>query len=338
MNKTFKSLNNFLLEMAGTPRDLYHYTNTGNLEGILKDGHLKTSDYEANVDTEKRVFHGKVGSDTSSSELATVRPSMAHKENVNSNLSGNIGLVKFIIKPHILSDKVRGVRVRPLAEFPLFAMKDIAEVMEAETGSDPKMANRQAKEILNKGREYYDKDSSGFISWLRRSFDWTAWEEVPTRQIYDRVTEYADYAREREGEERISLKKNNKIPLDSRYLKIELLKGFVEDFEEGYLNQTQYAGQQTLQAAQWKRRLEQWNSIFEKNDEYYKFSNYLTKILHGKKKIVEKPKPVSKLSKEKPVSINKVKKEQMKNAIAKGVRFKKGSIEKPIVMPSFKEI
>jgi len=344
-----KALKNFLSEMAGTPRDLYHYTNTRNLEGILKDGHLKTSDYEANTTaTEKRVIHGEpeyhpaTGEAYSSSELATVRPSMSHETNVNANLSSNIGLVKFIIKPHILSDKVRGVRVRPIAEFPLFAMKDVAEVMEDELGSDPKTANKQAKEILKKGKEYYEKDefrlASSFITWLKKSFPWKKWENVPTRRIYDRVAEYTDFIKEREGEERISLKKGDKIPLDSRYLKIELLKGFTEDFEDGYLKQTQYAGQKTIQVAQWKRRLEQWNSIFEKNEEFYKFSNLLTKMLHGKKKELSKQTKTPKLLEKKPQSINKVKKEQMKRAIAQGVRFKKGTPEKPTVMPSFKDL
>jgi hypothetical protein len=105
MEKYRNSLENFLFEMSGSPRTLLHYTSTYGLEGILKSGVIKFSSFDFNTTSEKEVLQHQRLRTEQPRELATVRPSMAHRDKVEA-LSENVGFVKITIKPHILAYKV----------------------------------------------------------------------------------------------------------------------------------------------------------------------------------------------------------------------------------------
>ena len=316
INKEFK---NFLSEMSGTPRVLYHYTNTDNLAGIMKSGDLKPSDYEVNLATEKKHATGRVTDRVA--EIATVRPSMANRNNLK-DLSANVGFVKLIIKPHILADKVRGVRTKPIAEFPLDSIDRVRDEF-IRLGHRNAQATQNANKTLAFYRKLVDEGKTEdelekeFTKWLRQMFH----IEFPVRSMLDAGNNMVYYLRNREGEERISLKKTDSIPLNPVYLSIELLNGFIEDFEEGYIEKVDFSGQEVLHIAQWKRWMEKYDDLFIKNSIHEKFMNKLSSLEkeYGKSVVKISPKTTKVV---KPI----VKKEN------------KTRTEKPIVMPKLKDL
>jgi hypothetical protein len=327
MTKTDKNIIHFLKEMSGSPKVVYHYTNTKNLSGMLKSGDLKPSDYEINLDTEKKIYHGKYER-PKVTEIATIRPSaLAHQ--TLDDISENIGKVKLIIKTHILADKVRGVSTKPIAEFPLRSVNDVRDEF-IKIGFENKVATRNAHRVLAAYKRMsnairgdlpgkIDRNSAlvdEFKKWLEQTFH----VDLPVNSFVDAGDEMLYYWRNREGEERISLKKGGSVPLDPVYLKIELIKGFTEDFEQGYLRQTDYSGQEIMEVAQWKRYLEKWDNLFEKNDEYYKFKNKLRSLQreYGTRALKVSPKA--------------------KKTIGNMIGRKGSKIEKPIIMPKLKDL
>jgi hypothetical protein len=274
MNPTEKNFKKFLLEMSGPARTLLHFTNTSALAGIFKDGGLKLSDYDVNIHTEKKIQQGS-NEPSKVSELATVRPSLSHKQ-LLPDLSSNIGLVKLKIRTDILSDKVRHVKIRPIAEFPLDSINNIRNEF-IKIGNSKNQATQNAHRVLaafkritnnEKKEEEQNKD---FEDYLKKAFH----VDLPIKLFIQAGENMMFYLQNREGEERVSLKKGEFIPLNSSYISIELMPGFTEDFDEGYLRQTNYTGQEILQVAQWKKYLEKYQNYFEKNSELYKFKNKL---------------------------------------------------------------
>jgi hypothetical protein len=327
----------FLAEMSGTRREVFHFTSTYGLAGILKDGYIKPSDFDVSLQTAKDVVaQSKYPDKGGHPELAVVRPSMAHKKNIET-LSENIGLVKLIIKTHILTDKVRGTKIKPIAEFPIAAVMNLQDIF-IEQGYVDEVAKVYAKKTIRKMAELKDKNGTTkeLKDWLEKSFKWK--EEIPIKEIEDESGNAVHYTRHREGEERIELRKTDRIPLDSVYLKIELQKGFTQDFEEGYIRKTDFAGQEVLEVAQWNRWLKKWNALFVDNDEFMHFKVQLAKMAREYGHNVALVKPVPKKVVVKP--LNQAAKEALIKSQNQGVRFHKGEpkIEKPTVIPKYKDL
>lgn len=345
MEKYRKNLENFLFEMSGSPRTLLHYTSTNGLEGILKTGVIKFSNFDFNTASEKETLQHTRHKENPN-ELATVRPSMAHKDKLEA-LSENIGFVKITIKPHILADKVRGVRVKPIAEFPIGGMSEIKNEFN-EFLDDPKDAMEWTKHFLKFMRKYFqgikdwekepsedsEKNIQEQISKFLKDhgfkeeqagyeYDW------PLHVLFEQAKNYWRFISNREGEERIALKKGSEIPLDSRYTKIELLPGFVKDFEEGYTKRTEYETQRIVATVQWKKWIKKWDTIFEKNKELVAFQSLLDSMMREYEKENEEKKrgPVKKMS----VSPEATK-------VMKPIIKKEEEKNEKIIMPKYKDL
>ena len=317
---TDKIFASFLYEMSGPVRKLFHYTNTIALAGILKDGAIKLSDYDINLATEKKIHQGQ-NEPTKVAELAVVRPSMSHSINRNS-LSNNIGLVKIVVKPHILADKVRGVKVKPIAEFPLFAINTIRDEF-IKIGNKKQQATANAsrvlaafKRITSDEEDTEEEQDEEFERWLKKAFP----IELPVKMFISAGDNMMTYVKAREGEERISLKKGDRIPLSQNYISIELMPGFTQDFQEGYIEKVDFQGQEILEVAQWNRWMDKYPQLFEKNVEYFKFRNKLKSLKRefGNTVINISPKT--------------------KKVMEPIIKAKEPRIEKKILMPKYKNL
>jgi len=221
------------------PSLLYHYTNVFNLYNILKTGYLKTKNYP--------------GDDKGTTTLPVVRSSMTDKKNLES-LSDEIGNVRFIIKREELTNgKIRNLKHSKINEF----NKDYLDSLIKYYGSK-KEAYRNIK--------LYKKDKVKFFKNINAN-------DILKVSTYMR--RYDSTSKEREGEERFSIKKGGNIPIKN--MKIELLKGFVNNVEK-------------LDYIDWQAKKELIDKIidnktlFIKNNEYNLLVNYIRKNYERSKK------------------------------------------------------
>lgn len=227
-----------LQEMSGAVKQLYHYTNPKALYYILKERRLRTQLYPTGTHHDRKTERRR--------ELATIRPSRASTVSV-ANLSGSIGKVKIIIQFDKLNDLVRGTRALPIAEFPISRMRDLGtDVMNHIGIRDEDLAEKIAIKLVRlfrtEGSDFFKSGSlttaayNKLVSSLKKKIlEITGVNNIKNtegfvRNLIKHINELNDDAKKREGEERIVLKQGEGIPLDKRYIKIELLQDFTDDF------------------------------------------------------------------------------------------------------------
>lgn len=182
-------------------RELHHYTDLLSLFDILKSKSINGFDYNSFLEGDK----GK-------KVISTVRPSMANKKNLEK-ISGNAsGGVKIIVDGSKLSDTVRGVKMKPIAEYPLIDMNVIKTTMKP---------GKKINTFLNKMFGLMKAKQTAVIKDKidKLLTDNIHEEKIDTVRTLTRAA-LRDFVH-REGEERIVLKKGN-LPLNAKYLKIEL--------------------------------------------------------------------------------------------------------------------
>ena len=82
----------FLAEMSGTKREMFHFTNTAGLAGILKDGYIKAGEYDVNLSTEREVSQGRTSEDRKGNpELPLSISSMETEYFFRESLQGSLG-------------------------------------------------------------------------------------------------------------------------------------------------------------------------------------------------------------------------------------------------------
>lgn len=221
------NLKEFLFLESAAPRIVYHYTNRKSLYEILKSGFLKMQKYETSLGGKKVR------------ELSVVRPTMVPVLSAPPpvELSANIGRVRFKIKPHILTSKVRGARIKPIAELPLeqdiIFDEKINDAVPNYTNKEKKGLKRKIIKIIKEVSKKEGKRGKHveFRMRLKKEIGIESITDIAFGFLlcFDKITR--EHKR-REGEERISIKEKNKklvkIPLDKNYLKIELLPKFTE--------------------------------------------------------------------------------------------------------------
>ena len=260
-----------ILQESGAPTILYHYTNFSSLLKILKSGYLKLSRFPVTSSHKKYPF-----------ELATVRPSARNYKPYE--LSPGAKNVKFIIKADILRDKVRSIKVKPIAEFSLNSINNIKKTIGKYTDlvkkeNLDKIANEIIKEALkiyhhslvsnyqkSKSESYANKKMSEF---LIKKFGEDEIKKADkklyrggftplTFNILGNTETIYKFMKKREGEERIA--GPQKIPLDNKYLKIELETVAIYTFR-----------------LEDKQLIEKWESLFVKNKTYEKIKKRFSK-------------------------------------------------------------
>jgi hypothetical protein len=246
-----------LFEMSGSSLTLFHYTTVGNLKKILIDGKLKTFYYAVglhNVTTGKRE-----------KELATVRQSSSFSR---FNLSkGAKGDVRFIIKTDMLRDKVRGVKVGPIAEFPIEGTIFLRDFLFNFLSLNVKEAKKMTKDLIKfysylkskeEKREYATNEEM-IKKEIKKFLEKESGKKINDTLFILKVTSKLEkiyrYLIKREGEERVSSKKD--IPLNSDYLSIELLPGAAKKFFK----------KDEVYKKEMRSLFRKYNSLFVKNTE-----------------------------------------------------------------------
>ena len=201
-------------------RTLYHYTNWNYLLRILKSGHLKTAMYSGG----NKTF-----------QISTVRPSKTDAKNLEMLSGSTDGGIKFIIDAAKLSDNVRGAKIKIIAEYPVIFAENIGDLAGVkgekikpfvhQFGKDIKRItkenNLKLKDKTTLSKLHFDEELSKKLKEL------PAYKKYTTTLLTKMAGNYSIFrntSKEREGEERITFKKNTKIPLDTRYIKIEIEK------------------------------------------------------------------------------------------------------------------
>lgn len=181
-------------------RELHHYTDIDGLFGILKSQTINGLNYTS--------FKGDKGKNS----VATVRPSMSNEKNLDALSGSSSGGVKFIIDGSKLSDLVRGVKLKPLAEYPLTDMNVIRSTLKPGKKLNP-FLNSMFKLMKQKPSQEISNKISKLLSDNVKDGSEDTVRSLTKASLRDFI--------KREGEERIVLKKGS-IPLNPKYIKIEL--------------------------------------------------------------------------------------------------------------------
>jgi hypothetical protein len=134
-----------LLE-SGPPKTLFHYTNWDGFNGILKSGYIRPQKYEIGTQDLKSSIKEKW---KQRGEIATIRPSQASTREMGL-ITGGAGGFRFAIRADVLKDKQRQVKVRPIAEFPLDAIKKLKDGFVHRRHKNPPFTEDEAEKFTNK--------------------------------------------------------------------------------------------------------------------------------------------------------------------------------------------
>jgi len=213
---------------SGAPKVLFHYTNLKAIMKIIDQNRIRTKSYEIgshDLSTDKEWYQR--------AELATIRPSMVKTIDIKQVTSAAAG-VRIIIQTDKLLDKIRGVKVRPIAEFPLGSIKSMEELMKRAglSDSEARVATRKVLSGASKfiGKNFNPLDNYPLLTkFINKVIGETTNKKVKAFNdgkainyfMVEKIKKYLQWSDKREGEERIV--SNKAIPLDSRYLKIEFL-------------------------------------------------------------------------------------------------------------------
>lgn len=241
-------------------RTLLHYTNWSGLSGMLDANKLKGFNYYLGGD-------GKY-------QIATVRPGMATDKTKVAKLSGATdGGIKIKIDASVLSDKARGVKIKTVAEYPVASLDIISQYSGQPKGtklnSFIKKLGRDIKAIEKKtGIKATMTKSSKFVKEFLKVYGEEYDKYGGERDLQLIIEHYVGLIAEhkdREGEERITLKKGDGIPLDHKYIEIEI------QGTDKFFSHMTTRNQKKIQDLMKKR-----SRLFKKNDNYKKIMN--TKI------------------------------------------------------------
>ena len=168
---------------------------------------------------------------------------MASEDKLKDLSSGAAGGVKFIIDASKMSDTVRGAKIKTIAELPVMFKRQIKSMMKYGRGKDVDKMLKQMDALTkkhpklrsvllpsystNKEVEKY-LGSENYKAIMQFMYKWDM-DKYPTTFL-SAYRRYKTNVREREGEERLTLKNKNKLhaklPLNKKFMKIELTKDY----------------------------------------------------------------------------------------------------------------
>ena len=196
-----------LLEGVG-PRTLLHYTDYHALKKILDTGKLEAFEYP--------------GTKSNTKQIATVRPSMANKDNVKQLSSGTRGGVKIIIDASKMSDSARGAKIKTVAEFPIIHKQEIKKKLNVSDRKLELVLKELDKHYKRFGETEDDLVSDEAVKNLKMIE-----KKLGLTRLKSAIASYELYLERRinrEGEERITVKHpKSSIPVNNKYIKIELM-------------------------------------------------------------------------------------------------------------------
>ncbi len=256
-----------LLIENGPQRVLYHFTELDNLYLILKDGYLKTKKYQSGTkgyfDVCRVPVTGSAQKEVQDKELCVIRKSMVGL--IKKIAIGNPD-AKFTFQIDKMRDLVRGIKVKPIAEYPLDTYKSVAKTLRTygEIKIQPKQAMRLAQKIIQDIDNFQSikkrvaKRGKFFNDILQK------YGKAAITEIRWNLKPFRKYIVAREGEER--LVGIDKIPLNSKYMTIEIMRAPNTYLISKYENKEEIL-----------KNLKKHSSLFVKNKNYIA----LKRVLEG---------------------------------------------------------
>lgn len=202
------------LKDISTSNTLYHHTNIKALLSILRDGFLRGSEYPSNTikDNPKKV------------ELATMRKATKTNPKVYKNLSGSIGNVEIVLFVDRIKSSVRGASVKPIAELPQDAKKNLLKSLSFLPADTVKVYIDSLEKTPSPKLEKLIKNTFGELGNNKHGFP------ISKNILIKSKTYKSSLADRREGEERIGLDKNTHLPVKPELLQIKILSDFKKDW------------------------------------------------------------------------------------------------------------
>lgn len=227
----FKTL---LEELKDVPirTTLYHGTNFENFLSILEGGFLKPSYFK--MKTSKLNFPEIATSRKAGITSIEAIKDVKIREKKKSELSENIGNIRFHLYKDRIIASLKGVTAKPIAEIPKIILNKFKDDLDA-VGiiADNRKASGIIKELLNIYRNV-KKNREDFIDNLK-SYLGIEHEETNYNilELFFNISRLDDYLLNREFEERFVFKGSaNAIPLKKELLQIELLPGIRDEMHE----------------------------------------------------------------------------------------------------------
>ena len=236
------------------PRTLYHYTTLKNLYNILKDKKINANKY--------------LGTPESSKQISTVRKSMDNINNRENLSRGANGGVKIIIDASKITDKIRGTKIKTIAELPVMYENGLREFVGLKKSKELRNFIDDIVRLLRRHKideeNYYEKSKDSKVikdykkTVLKNMKDSDEIKKLNKRilGVLSHLTTYKNLLNNREGEERITLK-GDSLPLNPDYIKIELTKDDLFGFN--YLQKIELA-----------KRIRENKEFFKHNDVFKK--------------------------------------------------------------------
>jgi hypothetical protein len=174
---------------------------------ILKSGYIEGFKYPVNTD--------KISQDKEQDypEIATVRPTVPTNKVIE--LSSNAGKIRIVIEVHKLLDKVRNIKVSPIAEYPIASIEEL-DLVFRNIFHDKKLRRQKIKEFMKFVSGKIDNfNKLTYIDFFRIIQKWYEKENIMdlgeefNPLIFNSLRKYFRFIKRREGEERIIIGKNN---------------------------------------------------------------------------------------------------------------------------------
>lgn len=291
---TFKDYLLLVEEFSNISKEdkLYHQTNAVNLFKILDSGFLKPRQFRYGSKNLEKIY----GEKESPNELATGRKStytvidnIKNKQDRMESLSANIGFVRFqLFKDRLKTSKyVRGLKVKPIAEFAISERNDLKKVLEK---NNIQNAKKEVEDLIKIGtslkfdNKTYKKEN--VLKLINTKNYLKKFNEKDFKLVYDTIETAIHYMLNKENEERLVFsgkneKKysdpqlndvNDRIFLNSGLMKIELLPGFIKEF----LNNVA-----PVSFIKYYNKVKRWKELFIENPEYNSFLEIMNKFSKG---------------------------------------------------------
>lgn len=223
INESYDKINNKIVK---DDSDFKHYVNYEDFSKIVKDDYLKGGYYLANT-----FNYGK--SATNGTELCLTRSDRSPDNDKNTDITYNIGDIKFTFKKDVLERKFG--KVKPIDEYPVQALFNINNLIEKikksafvdkDDPEDVERFNFLLKDLKNNGVKWdkvtVEKKLVGF-------------EEYLSRKLYDDLRHDLlqsipnNWNAKEKMESRIRLKPNENLSLD--YVDKIMIPDYLKDVE-----------------------------------------------------------------------------------------------------------
>lgn len=276
-----------------TANKMYHQTNAYSLFKKLERGYLLPNEFKTNLKNLTTSSQVKGNKELSLGRKALYTKIEKQPEEKTLNDFPNFGGVRFEIYTDRLRahNAVRGVKIKQIAEYPLTYKKDVKKdlLICKPDITDPEI-ERVIKTYVNIffAPNHINKSNQIKEGAFKQTYPYlNKLSEGQFILLLQHLKFVHEAQSERESEERLEFTKKNKIDprnelfseyndrlyLNADFMKIMLLPTFFDDFIKNISPHS---------FIKYYNKMKQWKTLFEKNKEYNRFTQFLRDFSRGK--------------------------------------------------------